>query len=680
MRRQKRVIQSTACTFCLVVILALSGTMPSVTGEVEPGPEPEPAHQHAASNGTISGIVTDDNGTPLAGIGVGAGDYDTLVDCGGADHWAGTAADGSFQLDMPPGTYLVFVNSHPYPDSYLPEAYCDINSWHVIAQATPIGVTAGQVVTGVDFSIPSGFSLSGRLVDDHGQPVLGAGGHIENLNGTVEYGCALGFGSSDSDGTFRVNVPAGIYDLFFGTMSEGHTVVYGLIVTQTLDLGDVLFAEGSQPSGPRPLEPGYTADWFVAPGAFNMPQEIMPAPDGDLYVLAVRSQILYRLAAGGAITPVATGLAAYLGDVDAAGNVYLHGHPQGILYRVAPDGTKTVVVQSPELQAACDSGFGLGPDGNLYLARDRCTDTSTLLRITPAGTITPLADGLPVIVALRTAPDGRFLAAADNRVYALSLSDYALTLLGQIPTCCIAPGGLAVDSSGNIYLSTGARIYGGELYRVAPSGQVTLLADIPVNGLSGLESLAGTQEVVGGQLRQGAVLAVSTSGAIRELVPGNGLVSPMGMAFAPDGTLAVANDDGGMMARVSPQGDVAWFFDYISFTPPEPFVAYAPDGTLYAGEGAPGFAGRIIHLPPGAAAPAPWIDVDWPSGLVREASGAMLVSETKAGRITHISPDLMTATIATDLLFPQALALNAAGQLYVVTGKGSAQLRRYRRT
>lgn len=659
---------------CWMPISLILGGLVFLSGVLDAGSH-NPAKVLSQNDATIAGTVADAGGNPLAGFRVSAGDYDTLTACNGSGPYGDTSAEnGAYQIVVPSGSYLVYINSHGTPGQYLPEVYPNVNSWHVVAQATRITVAAGQVITGVDFSLPSGFGLSGRLVDTLGQPVRNAGGHIENLGGTVEYGCALGFSSSGAGGTFYVNVPAGAYDLSFGAGSEGHTVLYGLIVTQTLDLGDVLFAEGLRPSGPRALEPGYTADWFVAPGAFNMPQEIMLAPNGDLYVLAVRSQTLYRLSASGVITPVAAGLAAYLGDVDAVGNVYLHGHPEGIIYRVTPDGTETVVVQSPELQAACDSGFGIGPDGNLYLARDRCAGSSTLLRITPAGTITPLADGLPIIVALRTAPDGRFLAAANDRVYALSLSDYALTPVGQIPTCCIAPGGLAVDSSGNIYLSTGARIYGGELYRVAPNGQVTLLADVPVNGLSGLEWLAGTQEVVGGQLRQGAVLAVSTSGTIRELMPGNGLVSPMGMAFAPDGTLAVANDDGGMMARVSPQGDVAWFFDYISFTPPAPFVAHAPDGTLYASEGAPGFVGRIIRLPPEAAAPAPWINVDWPSGLVREASGALLVSETQAGRITRIAQDLGTTTIATELLFPQTLALNAAGQLYAVTGKGNAQI------
>jgi len=682
----------------LLILLVSGGLVFLMPGMSEAGSH-NPMEMLPQNGGAIAGTVTDVGGNPLAGFWVSAGDYDTLTACnGGGPYGSASGPHGAYQMAVPPGTYLVYVNSHNAPGEYLPESYPNVNSWSAISQAAHVTVAAGQTVTSVNFSLASGFTLSGRLADTQGQPVCGAGGHIENLNGSVEYGCALGFGSSDADGTFRANVPAGVYDLFFGTAGEGHTVRYGLIVTQTLALGDVLFAEGPRPSGPRALEPGYTAEWFVAPGAFNMPQEILLAPNGDLWVLAVRSQTLYRLDAGGVITPTATGLAAYLGDVDAAGNVYLHGHPQGIIYRIAPDGTKTEVARSPELQAACDSGFGIGPDGNLYVVRNRCASTATLVRITPAGAITALAGGLPPITALRTAPDGRFLAAADNRVYTLSLStfaltplgqiptsiqsvsvlqsafSFALTPLGQIPTCCVSPGGLAVDNSGNVYLSTGARTYGGQVYRVAPNGQATLLADVPVNGLSGLEWLTATQEVVGGQLRQGAVLAVSTSGALRELVPGNGLVSPMGLAFAPDGALAVANDDGGMMTRVSPQGDVAWFFDYISFTPPMPFVAYAADGTLYASEGAPGNVGRIIRLPPRAAVPTPWVNADWPSGLAREAGGAWLVSETKAGHITRIAPNGVTTTVAAGLPFPQALALDAAGQLYAVTGKGNAQL------
>ena len=110
--------------------------------------------------------------------------------------------------------------------------------------AMRFNIDVGQRVADVDLSLPAGFTVSGRLVDGARQPVLGTGGNVRDKAQDVEFGCALGFGSSDTDGTFRVNVPAGTYDLAFCKGGECHTVVRGRTVDASLDLGDVLFAEG----------------------------------------------------------------------------------------------------------------------------------------------------------------------------------------------------------------------------------------------------------------------------------------------------------------------------------------------------------------------------------------------------------------------------------------------------
>jgi len=91
--------------------------------------------------------------------------------------------------------------------------------------------------------LPLGLTLSGRLVDEAGAPVLGAGGNIEDPTQDVQFSCALGFGSSDTDGTFQVNLPAGTYDLTFCQADECHTVLRGQTVDTALDLGDVRFAD-----------------------------------------------------------------------------------------------------------------------------------------------------------------------------------------------------------------------------------------------------------------------------------------------------------------------------------------------------------------------------------------------------------------------------------------------------
>ncbi len=421
------------------------------------------------------------------------------------------------------------------------------------------------------------------------------------------------------------------------------------------------------------IQPGLAAEWFVAPVAFNMPEEVFIAPDGGMLVFAVRGQTLYRVSGEGAVSIVAEKVFGYLGDIDSKGNVYLHNHPNGGVMRISLDGQVTTIVQSPEIRTDCDSGFGLGPDGNLYLALNHCSDKATLFRITLEGKITKLADDIVQLQAIRSTPNGRLIAASWNKVYEISLSDYSLHIISTISRAPsfqgISPGGLAVDTQSNIYISTGSRSTSGEVYRLDSKGKATLIANIPQNGLSGIEWLPSTGEIVGGQIRQGGLLAVGPDGKIREIVSGNGLVTPMGMAFSPCGELAVGNDDGGMMALVNPQGRVSWFFDYISFVPPVSFVAFAPDGRLYTSEAAPGLQPvRVASLPRGGQRLQTFADADMPSGLARRRNGAVIIAETGAGRIMQVNLDGSKTVLADGLTFPQALALDSEDNLYVVTG------------
>jgi hypothetical protein len=413
-------------------------------------------------------------------------------------------------------------------------------------------------------------------------------------------------------------------------------------------------------------QPGYSAEWFVRPGSFSMPQEVLVTPSGQILVQCVRSQALFRVTEDGQVTPFCSHVAGYNGTIDSAGNVYLYSQPDGTITRVSPAGQATVVVQSRKLQGNCDCAFAIGPDGDTYLALNQCNMSANLLRIGQDGRIAVVKTGLPALRALRYMSGDRFLAAGTMQVYELSLKDYSLRDIGPAPGD-VSPGGLAVDDVGNVYISTGSRDTRGDLYLMDKQGHCTHIASIPDNGLCGIEWLSKTGEIIGGQLRQGGLIAVSPNGSIRTIVPGSGILTPQGIAFSPCGELAVSCDDGGMMALVDPAGNPAWFFDYLSFGRSR--VAFAPDGTLFTTEAAAGYETqmRVAVFRPGGYL-STFARVNWSSGLARRPDGTLIVSEMSTGKILEFAPSGAKTVLAEGLLHPKGVALASDGTVYAITG------------
>jgi DNA-binding beta-propeller fold protein YncE len=428
-----------------------------------------------------------------------------------------------------------------------------------------------------------------------------------------------------------------------------------------------------QPAPIQLTEPGYAAEWFVAPGAFNMPLEVLLSPEEDVIILSVREGVLYRLANDGTIIPYVDGLIGpYQGDIDAQGNVYLFDPTQGKLLQINPDGAKRVIAQTQQLL-----GYGgpvhISSDGNFYIPLDSgISGKYPLFKITPSGGVDLVAEFPNFVIALASTPDGRVVALHGHELSELSLDDYSLTAIAGFPVLESGPfsySGLAVDDAGNIFVSTGSRERSGTLYRVNAVSEVSVIAEIPENGLSGIEWLPRTNEIIGTQMRYGSLIAVAMDGSLREIVQGNGIITPMDLAFSPCGELAVPNDDGGMMTLIDPSGKVSWFMDYLSFIPPVPYVAFEPDGTMYASEGEPmpESPKRVVVVPLGGVLET-FYEADMPSGLAYRSDGTLFVSETGADRITQINPDDTTTTLVEGIKFPSALLLDDDDNLYAITG------------
>ncbi len=175
------------------------------------------------------------------------------------------------------------------------------------------------------------------------------------------------------------------------------------------------------------------------------------------------------------------------------------------------------------------------------------------------------------------------------------------------------PRGVAIDAAGVAYVADAA---GGTIRKVLPDGTVTTLA-----GKAGTAAGEGWGNVDG------------TGAAAR-------FAGPQALAFAPDGTLVVADTDNGTLRRVTPAGVVTTIADGAG----QPYRFHRPQGVAVDTLG-------TIYVSDTDDCTVRKIDVD---GVVRLVAGRSLLSGAQDGA-------LGVATFGS----PTALAVDAAGMLYV---------------
>jgi 5-hydroxyisourate hydrolase-like protein (transthyretin family) len=163
--------------------------------------------------GTISGSVTDEQGSPIAGA-----FYDILednpdgppfTDIGGGQ----VPANGHFSFPfVPAGTYLVYF--YDSVGDHVAEYWNDQES---IFDATKVTVTAGGTTSGIDAELSLAGHLTGKVTDSDGN---GLGGIEVQLGRLVDgewraYGEETVFFTNE-DGTYRIDgLPAGTYRAAF---------------------------------------------------------------------------------------------------------------------------------------------------------------------------------------------------------------------------------------------------------------------------------------------------------------------------------------------------------------------------------------------------------------------------------------------------------------------------------
>ncbi|MGO4255312.1 MSCRAMM family protein [Marmoricola sp. RAF53] len=164
-------------------------------------------------NGAITGTVTGaDGGTALPGVLVTA--YLPDADGDGSPEWAmdaSTEVDGTYRLDLAPGTYRVCFEQAS--NAHRPECY---NDKATVDLANPVTVTGSATTPNINAVLAANGSISGTVT------AVTGGAALENVdvsllryNATDAYWEDFSYASTDASGAYRVYAAPGQYRVCF---------------------------------------------------------------------------------------------------------------------------------------------------------------------------------------------------------------------------------------------------------------------------------------------------------------------------------------------------------------------------------------------------------------------------------------------------------------------------------
>jgi len=408
-----------------------------------------------------------------------------------------------------------------------------------------------------------------------------------------------------------------------------------------------------------------TTDGPAGSARLNHPQGIAVDPSGNVYIIDTSNQTVreFLIGTGGVVT--LAGNPGFLGHSDGGGASATFFYPGGIgtngsgtiyiadtgnhrIRAMTTNGSVSTLAGSAGPSGSTDGsgtsasflypdGVAVDSSGNVYVAD---SGNNTIRKITASGSVSTLAG---TANPLGGSADGTAAAARFNN-----------------------PTGVAVDSSGNVYVadsgnSTIRKIAGGIVSTFAGAAGATGSSDgsgsaARFNSPQGI-AVDGAGNVYVADTNNSTVREITSAGAVTTLA------GAAGQTGSSDGTGGGARFNGPYAVAVDGGGNV-YVADYFNAT----IRKIAAGGAVTTLAGAAGKSGDVDGV--GAVA-----RFNQTYGIAADGSGNLYVTDTYNRTVRKVSAGGSVSTLTgvmARFYYPQGIAISGSGTIYVADGDNQA--------
>jgi uncharacterized protein (TIGR03437 family) len=442
--------------------------------------------------------------------------------------------------------------------------------------------------------------------------------------------------------------------------------------------------------------PGYSGDGGPAVNAqLSKPQGVALDAAGDIFISDSLNNVVREVTPDGIISSVVgTAAPGYTGDggqaqnaqldrpggiaFDKSGNLYIADSGNNVVREVLPDGTISTFAGINEAGYAGDAGLAnaanltnpedvaIDSNGNVFIADTgnaviREVTNGNISTFAGTGAVGHTGDGGKAYLATLDEPQGVAVDSSGN-LYISEFGDNQIRKVTNDVITTIAgtsvfgfggdggaatkaelanPWGIAVDSGGNAYV---ADLWNYRIRKISSSGTMSTVAGNGLFSYSGDGASAAKSELDGPQGvamdAAGNVYIADTQNNVVRRIASNGVIT----TFVGTG-VAGSNGDGGQAAAAQLDKPQSVAVDatgnvYIADTQNSRVRVVTADGSIntFAGTGNGGYSGDG-----GQAVSA---QLNQPYGLTFDASGSLYIADFNNSRVRKVTPDGNIATVA----------------------------------